>query len=300
MRKVLVRIWNYLSCTFQHWLNDDGLTLAAAVAFYAAFSFLPLVLLLLSGIGFVLRASDFAKGEQQALLDTITQNTSPDFAKQIKGIIDSVKSQAPVGGPLGFLTLLLGGMALFSQIDAAFERMWQTSEPKHATFFAWVHQVLVDRFKAFLMLLGLGALIVASFVMGIVMSTLAAYAKDFAFAQTGWQVVRIFSVIFLNSILFTIMFKVLPRAPVRWREAAPGGIFTAVVWEVGRLILALVVIGGRYSAYGVVGTFIAMMIWVYYAAAIVFLGAEFVKVTHDNCQPKPARPAPSGAEDGKP
>ena len=70
-----------------------------------------------------------------------------------------------------------------------------------------------------------------------------------------------------------------------------------MVWEIGRLILAVFVIGGRYSPYGVVGTFIAMMIWVYYAAAILFLGAEFVKVTHDNCQPpKPDSPPGAGSQ----
>ena len=211
--KDLARAWQYLSCTFQHWQNDDGLTLAAAVAFYAAFSFLPLVLLLLSGVGFVLRSSEFAQGEQQALLDLITQSTSREFSQQIEGIIESVKKQAPVGGPVGIVTLLLGAMALFAQIDAAFDRMWNTEPTQHASIFAWVHRVLVDRLKAFVMLLCLGGLVVLSFVMGMVLSTLAAYVPDWMFAQTGWLALRILSVIAFNSILFTIIFKTLPRAP---------------------------------------------------------------------------------------
>ncbi|HEX3657422.1 MAG TPA: YihY/virulence factor BrkB family protein [Pirellulales bacterium] len=287
MRSVLGRVWAVLSQTIDHWQNDDGLTLAAAVAYYAAFSFLPLVLVLLSGIGFVLRASESAHAEQQAVLDLITQSTSPDFSRQIEGIIETVKNQAPVGGPLGIVTLLLGAMALFAQIDSAFDRIWNVGPVQHTTFFAWVHRVLVDRLKAFLMLLSLGVLVMASFVMGMVLATVATYVPGSMFAQTGWRAVRTLSIVAFNSVLFTTTFKVLPRATVRWRDAAPGGILTAVVWEIGRQVLAVMVIGGRYSAYGVVGTFIAMMVWVYYAAAVLFLGAEFVKVTCDACNPKP-------------
>jgi membrane protein len=288
MRRVLGRVWRVLSETIDHWQNDDGLTLAAAVAYYAAFSFLPLVLVLLSGVGFVLRTSEAAQSEQKAVLDLITQSTSPDFSRQIEGIIESVKNQAPVGGPLGIITLLLGAMALFAQIDAAFDRIWKVGQTQQrTTFFAWIHRVLFDRLKAFLMLLSLGVLVMASFVMGMVLATLAGYVEGSPFAQFGWRVVRAVSIVSFNAILFTTIFKTLPRAPVRWREAAPGGILTAIVWELGRQVLAAMVIGGRYSAYGVVGTFIAMMVWVYYAAAILFLGAEFVKVTCDAYGPKP-------------
>jgi membrane protein len=297
--RFLHRSWAVLSETFDHWQNDDGLTLAAAVAFYAAFSFLPLVLVLLSGVGFVLRSSEQAQNEKQALIELIGQRTSPDFAQQFDGIIENVKNQAPVGGPVGIATLLLGAMALFAQIDSAFDRIWRVGPVVHASFFAWVHRVLVDRLKAFLMLLGLGVLVVASFVMGVVLATLSGETGASALAQFGWRVVRALSIVAFNAVLFTTIFRVLPRAPVRWRDAAPGGILTAVIWEIGRQLLALFVIGGRYSAYGVVGTFIAMMVWVYYASAVLFLGAEFVKVICDACNSPTPSPAPS-AKPAKP
>lgn len=76
-----------------------------------------------------------------------------------------------------------------------------------------------------------------------------------------------------------IIYKVLPRVPVWWRDAARGGMLAAVVWEIGRWLLAWYVIAAKYSsAYGVLGSFIAMMVWVYYASTVLFLGAEFVKV----------------------
>lgn len=291
MPKLLRRAWDTLSDTFTHWQNDDGLTLAAAVAFYAAFSFLPLVLVLLSGLGFVLQFSAEAQHEKDILINLVAQSTSPDFAAQIQGIIESVKTQAPVGGPLGIFTLLIGAMALFAQIDSAFDRIWKVADQQHESLVGWVHRVLVDRLKAFLMLLGLGVLVLASFVMGMVLAALSATTTG-PFAAVGWHAVRSVSIVAFNSLLFTTLFKTLPRARVRWREAAPGGILTAVVWEIGRQVLAAIVIGGRYSAYGVVGTFIAMLVWVYYAAAILFVGAEFVKVTCDACAAKAKPPEP--------
>ncbi|HEX4150378.1 MAG TPA: YhjD/YihY/BrkB family envelope integrity protein, partial [Pirellulales bacterium] len=180
MQRFLSRTWQTLSKTVEHWQNDDGLTLAAAVAFYAAFSFLPLVLVLLSGVGFVLRGSERAQEEQRAVIQLIAQSTSPDFAAQIDNIIEAVKNQAPVGGPLGMVTLLLGSMALFAQIDSAFDRIWTIGTAKHTSFFSWLHRVLVDRLKAFLMLLGLGVLVTASFVMSMVLATLAAWLPDSA------------------------------------------------------------------------------------------------------------------------
>jgi membrane protein len=95
----------------------------------------------------------------------------------------------------------------------------------------------------------------------------------------------------LNAVLFGTLYKVLPRAPVRWREALAGGVLVAVIWRLGLLVLTPFLIGEKYSAYGVVGSFIAIMIWMYYASAVVFLGAEFVQVLCrrcGNCEQAPA------------
>ena len=187
------------------------------------------------------------KNEQKAVIELIAQSTSPDFSGQIDGIIEAVKNQAPVGGPLGMITLLLGAIALFAQIDSAFDRIWSVGPAQHASFLSWLHRVLVDRLKAFLMLLGLGVLVMASFIMSMVLATLATYVEDSPMAQFGWRVMRAVSIVAFNSLLFTTLFKVLPRVPVRWHRR-PGGLLTAIIWEIGRQLLALVVIGKRYSS----------------------------------------------------
>ena len=82
----------------------------------------------------------------------------------------------------------------------------------------------------------------------------------------------------MNGPLFAVIYRVLPNVEVRWGEAARGAILAAALWEIGRRLLATVIIGTQYSVYGVVGAFIAVMLWVYYAVTVLFLGAEYIQV----------------------
>jgi membrane protein len=280
--------WPILRKTAVEWSEDDGLMLAAAVAYYAAFSFFPLLLVLLSGIGVVLKVSESAQNEQAAIIESISQSTSEAFAQQIDDLIEGVAQQAPLSGPLGLLVLLFGAIGLFAQIDSAMDRIWKVKTPHAHGILQFLHRVLIDRLKAFVMLLGLGGFITASFVVGMILSALAGMTDQTPLMKLGWHVARFASIVAINTALFTIMFKTIPQARIRWLEALPGGLLTAVIWEVGRQVLSLFVIGTRYSAYGVVGTFIAMMVWAYYASSVLFLGAEFVKVTGDHFREKRA------------
>ena len=272
------QIWPVLSRSMTSFQQDDGLTLAAATAFYAALSFFPLLLVLLASFGVVLQVSEFAQNEQRALIDWITQTASKGLAEQIGDILSTVKVQATVSGPLGLLTLLLVAIGTFAQIDSAFDRIWSVPSTHSPTVLQFLRRVLVDRLKAFLLLLAFGTLILASFVLGIVLSTLARYGQVFPWAPLGWQAVRSASFVALNALLFALLYRILPRASVGWRDALAGGVLVAIVWDLGRQLLSLLVIGGKYSAYGVVGAFIAMMVWVYYASLILYDGAEIVKV----------------------
>jgi membrane protein len=79
--------------------------------------------------------------------------------------------------------------------------------------------------------------------------------------------------------VFTLLLRLLPKAPVRWCDAFHGGLLTAVAWEIGRQVLAIFIARGKYtSAYGVVGAFLAILLWCYYAVTIILLGAEYIHV----------------------
>ena len=107
----------------------------------------------------------------------------------------------------------------------------------------------------------------------------------------AWQGIEFVAGIAFHTTVFTILYKTLPKAEVMWRHAFTGGLWVATVWEIGRLAMAYIIAGRNYTPYGVVGSFIAIMVWVYYASSLLFLGAQFVEVLENPDEP----PKESGA-----
>jgi membrane protein len=164
------------------------------------------------------------------------------------------------------------------QLDAILDRIWGTSASQERGLVAALRRALIDRLTAFLMLLGLGGLLVAVFLIDLVLTGVRFYVEQLPGGPYAWQGLQLTTTLVINALLFGALYKVLPRRKVRWREALAGGALVSVVWRLGLLVLTPFLIGEKYSAYGIVGSFIAIMIWMYYASAVVFLGAEFVQV----------------------
>ena len=111
------------------------------------------------------------------------------------------------------------------------------------------------------------------------LSTIETLARDYVpIPPLAWKLLTLAMAVAINWVLFTIVYKALPKTRIRWGEAMRGGLLASVVWEIGRRLLAALVIGSKYNVYGVVGAFIALMLWVYYAAASIFFGAEYVRL----------------------
>lgn len=270
----------------QHWQADGSLQLAAAVSYYMALSFFPLVLILLSASGLFLRFTGWGQNAQAQLLEMIKTQTAPGLADQVASVLNSVQSQAVVGGPLGLVMLLVAAIAIFAQLDRAFDAIFNV--PPHPGGGPWrlIRGVLWDRLRAFLMLLGAGSFLILAFVATMSFSAAEPYVRRWLpLPGIVWTLISLTPSVVINWLLFAVIYRVLPKVPVRWSEAARGALLTSVLWEIGRRILASLVVGSKYNAYGVVGAFIAMMLWVYYAVAMVFLGAEYVQVICKACKP---------------
>ena len=126
--------------------------------------------------------------------------------------------------------------------------------------------------------MGVWTLVIAAFLFNMVLATMHTFATTHLIqSDTLWYLLTAVTAVLTDWLLFTILYKILPKVPVQWKAAAGGGLLAAIIWETGRRILAALVIGTHYGVYGVVGAFIAIMLWVYYAAATVFFGAELVQ-----------------------
>jgi membrane protein len=276
------RVWPLVSRTVREWNGDDGGLLAASLAFYTAFSFFPLLLVLLSIAGFVLRLSPQAQQAQRELVEVVSLHASPAIANRLAEVMTQVKTAAPVGGPLGLATLLFGAIGIFANMEVAFARIWKTHElpSEHRGWLHTIWQVLFVRLKAFVVVLILGLFIVATFFAGIVLSAVRRYVGDFPLDETFWTWVQLAIGYGLNVILFTVTYRLFSLRKTSWWECLKGGLLAGAFWEVGRYALTQFLLRGGYDAYGVIGSFIAIMLWFYYAWTVLFFGAEFVQVTH--------------------
>ncbi len=268
---------------YNNWEEDDGTHYAASVSFYIAISFFPLIMVLLSLTGAVLGFTGWGRDARQRLLNLIADQTAPVVAEQIDAILENLQQGAAVSGPIGLLTLLFLAVTVFVHFDSAMDRMWNVRRPDTGGVISAIRRALVDRLRAFLILMGVGGFALAGFFVNMVLSGAAEFAERLPLHKPIWTTVTFATAVGLNWLLLTVVYRAIPKVPVRWSEAARGALFAALMWEIGRRILAAYVIGSRYSVYGIVGAFVAVMLWIFYAVTILFLGAEYIQVFCAEC-----------------
>jgi len=267
-----------IAAAYRRWSSDGGSLLSAAVAYYISVAFFPMLLILLAGVGVILQWSDMGKSAEAQVLTTIEEQLSPSLRSQVETVFSSVSDKASLGGPLGIVTLLAAAIAIFSHFDAAFDRIWNIPAKSRGVWGS-VRQVLIIRLKAFLMLVCLGGIVLGVFISGMVLSTIQVVAMQvFPLGDWVYWGIQILVTFLLNSAVFTLIYRFVPKVEVSWHAAANGGVLAAGIWEIGRQVLSALIIGHKYSsAYGVVGAFLAIMLWSYYAVSVVFFGAEYTQ-----------------------
>jgi len=262
------------------WSEDDASSLAASVAYYLALSLFPMMLVLTSGFGIFLQFSQTGKKAEEQILSMVETHASPIIKKQFEQVLRQLQNHSVVSGPFGFLAATFAAIGIFAQIDRGFDRIFRIPVQKDADVRRTIYRVMKSRFLAFLMLAGLGGSILVMFVAGMVVaqfrsittSTVPSMNHLFGFFEFGSTVVA-------NGLLFSLVYRWLPKKFVCWKDAIRGGLLAACIWELGREVLGVFLIGMRYSsAYGAVGSFIAILLWCYYGISILFFGAEYVQV----------------------
>jgi membrane protein len=279
LRRIGGRLW----AAYQGFQEHEGTLSAAGVAYYVALSFFPLLLVLLAGLGWVLEWTAFGRAAQEELLIAIGQQVSPDLAQQVERMLKIVSAKAGTGGPIGFVVLLISAIAIFAQLDAAFDRIFKLPIDPHETWLHWFGSLLFQRLKALAMLLATGGFIILVAISSMILSaglqmvsTAEAIGPWIAWVSSTW------ANMLLNLLAFTALYHALPKPYIRWSESLQGGVLAAIFWEVGRQALAAYLLRLNYpSAYGVVGSFLAVMLWAYYGALVILFAAEYVRVLRE-------------------
>lgn len=251
---------NLAMALLRRFLDADVITQAAALAFYAALSMAPLLLLLLW-----LTASNAEA--QAATLGQIGLLMGPEARDVAQTVIANARQAPDTGSIAGWWSialLLIGATAVFAQLQDALNRIFRTDATALAGFVDW----LKKRLFSFGILLALGFLLLVS------MTVTTALDIALRHIDVLQPAVALVASLIVYALAFAFMYHFLPDRRVRWRLALGGGVFTAVLFVLGRGAIAWYLQRAPTgSAYGAMGALVLMMLWVYYAATILFVGA---------------------------
>jgi membrane protein len=177
---------------------------------------------------------------------------------------------------VGVVTLFIGASGVFGQLQSSLNTIWEV-KPKADRGLAGQ---LKDRFFSFTMVLGVAFLLLISLVLSSILSSVGQVLADtLPGGATLWQLVNFVLSFGVVTVLFALIFKVIPDAKVRWRDVWLGAAVTALLFTIGKQLLGIYLGKAAVgSAYGAAGSIVALVVWVYYAAQILFVGAEFTQV----------------------
>lgn len=273
-------IFGLLGNTFSEFSKDSAMKMSASLAYYTIFSIAPLLLIVIWLVGFLY--GEVLSGEQDARTEVFEEFASifgPETAAQIQQIIQNINlsNKSGIGIAIGIGTLIIGSTTIFVEIQDSLNRIWGVRpKPKKG----WL-KMLLNRAISFSMVLGLGFLLIVSLIAnGIILalsSQITQYLPDISVYVVEW--VNIGLTFLVITALFAFIFRFLPDARMRFRDAVGGAIFTAALFMLGRYLIALYMqYSAPASAYGAAGAIIILLLWIYYSAAILYFGAEFTKV----------------------
>jgi len=280
MGRAIVQFVRDLREAIARWIGDDGSLMAAATAYYVGLSFFPLLLVLTAGLGWFLQHTNSGQDAQQEVLRFVANNMSEQLAGNVEQTFKMLQDKSAINGPVGLITILITALAAFAQLDSALDRIAGNARATSKSVFASALALVVQRGRAFLVLLGLGAVVVLVFLAGMVIPVVQTYTTAvLPMGEIFSDAFQIAVTLVINAGIFTLLFRLLPKDPAGWGDSFSGGLLTAAAWEIGRQLLAIFIARGKYaSAYGVIGAFLAILLWCYYAVAIILIGAEYIQV----------------------
>lgn len=266
--------------------NDRGMKLSASLAYYTVFSLGPLLLVVLwlSGLFFGRSA---VEGELYGQINELVGNQA---AIQIEQIISNTERSQNEGiAIIGGLLLLISASSVFLEMQDSINYILSV-KPRPAK--GWL-KFIKNRLLSFSLIVALGFLLLVSLIASALLEILSGYLQELLAQYTFYlfyliNIVIIFGII---CILFAVIYKLLPDATIKWKDAFRGAAFTAVLFLVGKSGISFYL--GRTdfnNTYGAAASIIIIMLWVYYSAIILYLGTEFTKALamendRDNLRP---------------
>lgn len=286
MREKSVNIFSYLRQVFKEFSSDNILKYSAALAYYTVFSIAPLLVIISTLSGFFF-GKEAVKGEVYNQLNGLVGSIA---AVQIQDTIKNIHLTGNnfFASAVSLIVLLIGATSIFGEVQDSLNKIWGLRVKARKIW--W--KLILTRLLSFSLILSVGFIMVVSLVLNAIISAfgnfLSKYIHHFSiyFIETTEAVLSFI----VATFLFSLMFKLLPDAKIRWKDVLFGGFITALFFTLGKLAIGFYLGKSNLATiYGAAGSIIIIMVWVYYSAIILYLGAEFTKV-HANLYGKKIEP----------
>lgn len=268
-------IFALLKETVSEWNKDKASRLAAALAYYTVFSLSPLLIITIAIAGAVF-GEEAVRGEIVGQIQGLVGKPGAEF---IQAAIENASKPQAGGGFASLISigvLLFGASGLFAQLQDALNTIWEVQpDPKQG-----VASFIRTRFLSFSMVLGIGFLLLVSLVISAGLTAVVSYIGNLLPAIASLLQVANFILGFvITTVLFGLIYKFLPDVKITWSDVLIGAAITSLLFAFGRYLLGLYLGNSSFgSTYGAAGSLVVILAWVYYAAQILFFGAEFTQV----------------------
>jgi membrane protein len=261
-----------LKMTFNEWNDKDPFRQSAVIAYYAIFSIPGLLVLIISISGYFFGNENV----NQNILDQVSSTLGSETSIQISQIlIKSTESKSTVWGSIvGVIILLFGSTAVFVELQKSLNLIWHVEVLPQKGIFT----ILKARLFSFGLILAIAFLLLVSLVISTGLSSMANWIKGYTDDSTivFFNVLNFLFSFAVISVLFGLMFKILPDAKIKWKHVWLGSIVTGILFTIGKTLLAFYFsMANPASVYGVAGSVILILLWVSYSSMILFFGAEF-------------------------
>jgi membrane protein len=267
-------IFPLLKQTFKEWSEDKASRLAAALSYFTIFSLAPFLIIVIAVAGFFW-------GQQAVegrIMNQIGDLVGVEGAQMIQNMLAAAydPAQGLIATVISVVILLFAASGLFGQLQDSLNVIWEV-QPKPDR---GIKGIIRDRFMSVTLIIGVAFLLLVSLVLSAGISAFSDLLGDlFPGAGIVIQVVNLLISFGVVTLLFAMIYKVLPDAQVQWSDVWLGAAFTALLFAIGKELIGLylgnVAVG---SAYGAAGSLVVILLWVFYSSQILFFGAEFTQV----------------------
>ncbi len=267
-------LWTVLQRAFVGWWGDNVPRMGAALAYYTLFSLAPILIVAISIAGLAF-GQDAVRGQ---IVGQIEGLVGRQGAQAVQGMLEGAArpSSSIPATIIGIITFFLGATGAFLELQTDLDAIWRVKPKQSGSF---LQALLKQRLISFGLVLGFAFLLLTSLVVSAALAALHTYmGTAFPGVAVLWEALDVLVSLVVITALFAMIYKVLPDVKLAWRDVWVGGLVTAGLFTIGKSLIGFYIGSSAFSStYGAAGSVIVVLVWVYYSAQIILLGAEFTR-----------------------